>query len=99
MPEMQLWIIVQATALKPLVPVCYSPTDQITENIMVKVEFESDAVIEAEILSKHGVTVHHAFTECDNLSVTPPNEKSHLVGHAPAKSTKILFCQLFKMQL
>jgi hypothetical protein len=66
---------------------------------MVKVQFESDAVIEAQILSEDGIAVHHAFTESHGPSAAPPDEKPHLVGHHLPKPTKILFCQLFKMQI
>jgi len=45
--QMQLWIIVQRAALKPFEPVLDRPADQIAENVMIKVELESNGVIEA----------------------------------------------------
>src|ERR1700733_10728038 len=46
MSKVELWVIVQSTALKPFAPICYSPTHQITEDIVVEMKSESDTVIE-----------------------------------------------------
>src|SRR4029077_15435877 len=97
--QMQLWIIVQAGALKPPVPVCYCPTNQITENVMIEMEFKRNAIVEAQIFGKHGVALHQALTESHRLCAASPDEESHLVGHCGSKSTEILLGQLFKMQL
>src|SRR5215470_19478236 len=44
--QMQLWIIVEAAAVKPPASVRHRPTDQIAEYVMIKMEFKRNAVVE-----------------------------------------------------
>src|SRR5215470_17281603 len=99
MSQMQLGIVVQAAALKPCVSVCDGPTNQIAKNVVIKMQFKRNAVVEAKIFGKYGVAMYQAYPESDHFSVTPPHEKPRLVRHRGSKATKILLGQLFKVQL
>jgi hypothetical protein len=66
---------------------------------VVEVELESDAVVEAQILGIHRVAVDDALAERDGLAIATPNKEPHSLRHHLPKSTKIIFRQLFKVQL
>src|SRR5215831_7454414 len=99
MSQMQLRVIVQASALKPLAPVRYRPTNQIAEHVMIKMKFKGNAVVEAQIFGKQRVAMHHACAESDRLGVAPPHEEAHPVWHCRSKAAEILPGQPFKTQL
>src|SRR5260370_41157544 len=99
MSQMQLRVIVQAAALKPLAPVRYRPTNQIAEHVMIKMEFKRNAVVEAQIFGEQGVVMHHACAESDRLRVAPPDEEAHPIRHCGSKAAEIFFGQPFKTQL
>jgi hypothetical protein len=62
-------------------------------------ESESDALVETQILRIHRVAVDDALAKRDGLPAATPDEKPHPLRHQLPKSTKIIFRQLFKVQL
>src|SRR5262245_53803315 len=97
--QMQLRVIIQAAALKPLAPVRYRPTNQIAKHVVIKMEFKRNAVVEAQILRKKRVAMHHACAERDRLGAAPPDEEAHPIRHCGSKVAEILLGQPFKTQL
>src|SRR5215475_4749095 len=95
--KVEFGVIVQPAALKPFVPVCHPPTNQVPENVVVEVELKSNAVVETQILRIHRIAVDDALAERDGLAIATPDEEPRPLRHNLTKSQKIIFCQLFKV--
>ena len=97
--QVQFGIVVQRAAVKPFVAVGDPPADQVTERIVVKVQFDRDRIIEAEVLGMDHIALQEARTEGDDFSVLAPDEETVLVAHPLAEAAKVFLGQFLEMQV
>ncbi len=97
--QVQLRIIVEPGAAEALVAVRHRPSHHVAEGIMVEVEVEGAAVVEAEILREDVVALDHAQAEGDGAPVLRPHEVAHLVGHLLAELAEELRGELLEAPL
>src|SRR5262249_7721773 len=74
------------------------PADHVAKRIMIEVQVERDAVIEAYVLCIDRVTLYHACDKCDDPSALAPQKEASLVPHATPQFAEISLGQLLEMQ-
>src|SRR4051794_16208056 len=88
---MQLRMIIERAAPIPSQPLLERPGYHIAERQEVKVQIESHAVIETEIVVVDRPVMHQRHAERNCLSRLPPDEKASAFRHPAAQLRQVFF--------
>src|SRR5665213_2316757 len=85
--------------MERFIAVCDSPTNQVPERIVIKVQIERNFIIEAEVLGMDRIALENTRSEREHLPVLTPNEETAFVTHAVAETAEVRLGQFLEVQL
>jgi len=80
-PQVEFWIVIQATAAKPLIAFWDRPGDHVSDSVVIEVQVERYRVVQPDVLSIDRVALDHTQGESDNPSALAPKKEAYFVRH------------------